>query len=638
MALILEKFGGMIPKLNPELLPEANGALADGCYLASGKIVPRESHKDIEAVAAGALSIYRRNGKWLSWLTDVDVVKSPVANDAFNRIYISGDGLPKVMGALDGEDKTFTLGVPAPVSAPVVSPQHKDEIRWLRTWQYQYEDPDGTVSQSGALVEGEYGGQTINEVLSGQSYRMAALPAKIAGVSADAVFVAYFDAYTDSDIPTYLGRVYPDISLYRAQTDLYVEGALVSMAQVNGAGAEFSLSFDTSRASDYTKERVYVYTWITAFGEESSPSDPSALVEVSPVQDAIISGLPTVAPEGYPNVVKKRLYRTVTLSGGTIYMMVADVDMAAAEYTDSLFESELLSILDTVDWLPPPDDLKGIGVTSNGVGFGFSGRTVYFSKPYYLHAWPAKYQFEAKSEIVAMLALENGVAVVTKDQPEVIQGDTPESMQRITLPVRQGCVSKRSAVLYRGGMAYATPDGIGMISGLSHTMITDPYFERADWQALGPYTMIGAEHNQELLMYSASASLIAGLKDGQIVSDEGTEPTAFFHDEDEDALYFVQGGRIKQWRGGAESVTATWRSRTFVFSRPSAPISMQVHAAEYPVTVNFYAEGEKVLTLNMLNNKLRKLPVLRRTERWAFETVSAHTIRRITIGTAGGKL
>lgn len=634
MPITISQFGGTVPKLSPELLPGSGAEQAVNCALASGKIVPRRTAQIVEPVDAGTQTIFLRNGVWLSWKKDVDVIRCPVANDAFNRIYFSGDGAPKIRGKISGMDRTFTLGVPAPVDIPLLETKAKNRLDWTRNWHYQYEEPDGTVSQSGDLAEGV----EVEELIPGQSYRIAAIPAKVSGVSADAVFIAYFDGYSDSDVATYLGRVYPSISLYKNQTDLYVSGALVSLAQVNSGSAVFTLSYDTSRESDYRKERVYVYTFVTAFGEEGPPCGPSALIEVSPIQDVVVSGLPESAPPGYPNVVKKRLYRTATTAAGTVYQMVADIDLASGSYTDSKTDAELLTVLSSTDWNPPPENLSGLGVTSNGVCFGFTGRTVHFSEPYYPHAWPAKYQFECQSDIVSVKAGETGIVVLTKDQPEVIQGNTPDTMQRLRLPVQQGCASKRSATVYRGGVVYATPDGIALISGLNHTMISDAYFERDNWQGLDPYTMVSAVHNQELIMVSASAGLVADLKNGILTTFSAVRPECFYQDADSDTLYFAAGGYIWRWQEGAQNMEAAWKSRTYVFTLPAAPFSIQLQASGYPVTVRFYADSVQVLSMTLSNSKLRKLPVLRRTERWAVEVLSQHEVRKMVIGTAGGKL
>lgn len=641
MKISFRQFGGLVPRLNAELLGGAQAQAADGCSLKSGKMVPLASHLDAAVCPEGTQTIFLRNGVWLSWPGDVDVAETPVSNDEFDRLYLSGDGVPKVIGTIDGVDQTFRLGVPAPADVCTATARAVSAVRWYRVWHYQYEEPDGTVTQSGDLDEGSYGGATVQEVIPGQSYRIAAIPAKVSGVSAEAAFVAYFDGYTIGDVPTYLGRVYPDTSLYIKQTDLYVDGALVSLAQVVSSAAPqavFSLSFDTSRESVYRKERIYVYTYLTRFGEESAPSLPSELIEVSPVQEVLISGLPTVAPDGYENVVTKRLYRSVTSDAGTYYQMVGDVDLADATFLDFQTDAQLLSVLATTDWSVPPEDLKGLCMTPDGVACGFTDYAVHFSEPYRPHAWPAAYQFEIQSKVVAVKPVGAGVVVLTTDQPEVIQGATPSAMQRLRIPVPQGCVSKRGAVVFGDGVVYPTPDTIGMINGATFQDIGAAFFSRESWQELSPETIqAAAVHDNQLLLYSEAGSLLADLADGVLVSDAQTEPTAFFHDAENDRLYFAEGGKIRQWRGGDDAVTASWQSKTFVFERPVAPFRVQVDAAGWPVTVRFYADGVLTLSVMLLQASQRKLPVLRRARTWSFAIESSGEVSGLTVSIGGGE-
>ncbi|MHB0820129.1 hypothetical protein ACYCFK_17865 [Stutzerimonas stutzeri] len=69
-------------------------------------------------------------GFWMIWGNNkrVHVVKSPLADDAWQRVYWTGDGSPKMGGIADitgGSPpypaRSFRLGVPAPANAPVVS-------------------------------------------------------------------------------------------------------------------------------------------------------------------------------------------------------------------------------------------------------------------------------------------------------------------------------------------------------------------------------------------------------------------------------------------------------------------------------------------------------------------------------------
>jgi hypothetical protein len=68
-----------------------------------------------------------------------------------------------------------------------------------------------------------------------------------------------------------------------------------------------------------TTPRSYVYTWLTPWGEESIPSEPSEDVYVKEGQVVTISNLPTAKPAGKNFVRGIRLYRTIASTSGTDY-------------------------------------------------------------------------------------------------------------------------------------------------------------------------------------------------------------------------------------------------------------------------------------------------------------------------------
>jgi hypothetical protein len=71
------------------------------------------------------------------------------------------------------------------------------------------------------------------------------------------------------------------------------------------------------------QSRKYVYTWLTPWGEESIPSDPSDAVYVREGQTITVSGLPTAKPTGSNFIRGFRLYRTVvSASQGTQYFLL----------------------------------------------------------------------------------------------------------------------------------------------------------------------------------------------------------------------------------------------------------------------------------------------------------------------------
>jgi hypothetical protein len=109
LSINLNNFGGILPKIGPKLLPPNSAQIAQNVDLGSGRLVPNLALATVagETLTASAIRAYlwrykdssdTEQTKWLNWATDVDVVQSPVALDAYSRIYYTGDGAPKVKG------------------------------------------------------------------------------------------------------------------------------------------------------------------------------------------------------------------------------------------------------------------------------------------------------------------------------------------------------------------------------------------------------------------------------------------------------------------------------------------------------------------------------------------------------------
>lgn len=146
MRLAFAGFRGELPILDERLLPEQNAQVARNVYLRRGTLKPEHAPgllAGLPNVIAPA-SIFRypngNNGAgfWMVWGNGkrVHAVKSPLADDTWQRVYWTGDGAPKMGGiaeitggAQPYPARSFRLGVPAPASAPVVSaaPGRPDE-------------------------------------------------------------------------------------------------------------------------------------------------------------------------------------------------------------------------------------------------------------------------------------------------------------------------------------------------------------------------------------------------------------------------------------------------------------------------------------------------------------------------------
>lgn len=97
-SLRVQNFGGIAPRISDRLLPTELATVAENCDLSSGEIRAYNNLRldsDISLSGGEVQTIYNLDGYWLSWSSDVDVVRGFVPGDLTGRIYYSGDGPPK---------------------------------------------------------------------------------------------------------------------------------------------------------------------------------------------------------------------------------------------------------------------------------------------------------------------------------------------------------------------------------------------------------------------------------------------------------------------------------------------------------------------------------------------------------------
>ncbi|EMN6529428.1 hypothetical protein WBT72_004455 [Salmonella enterica subsp. enterica serovar Bredeney] len=117
---------GEMPRVLPHMLPDGYSALAQNCHFRFGVITPVNDDQKSEVIFdmnPETLFLYSQN-KWFTWSGVVDVVRSPVAQDPYGRVYYTDGQYPKVTSAQIATSgsgpypvNSYRLGVPAPESA-----------------------------------------------------------------------------------------------------------------------------------------------------------------------------------------------------------------------------------------------------------------------------------------------------------------------------------------------------------------------------------------------------------------------------------------------------------------------------------------------------------------------------------------
>ena len=385
MKITVEGFTGIMPRYGAKTLPNNAAQVAENVRLESGEIRPITVSAPIAgAVLSNALSIYPigiGSYTYLSWASDVDVARSPIA-DSEGRIYYTGDGVPK---------KTL-------ISLATAGP-----------------------------------------------------------------------------------GPYPN-----ATTGWYHLGVPTPTATLTATG---------TGTGTVTETRVYVYTFVNAFGsvlEESAPSKP-VTVTLTNNTAASISNILDLTPTTNYNPSKKRLYRSV---GAGAFTLVAEIPLGTTTFVDNL---TLIpgDLLPSATWAPPPADLKGLCQLPGGVLCGFRNNEIWFSEPYFPHAWPPKYMQTVNSSVVAIRPFGNNLAVATENYPEVGSGYSPDTFTFQLVPLRAPCVSKRSMAGDEDGVLFASNEGLISLGLNGSGIATQQIATRYEFAGYAPSTILGCTFDRK---------------------------------------------------------------------------------------------------------------------------------------------
>ena len=98
MKLAINSFKGMSPITEPSKLAPEFSTKAVNCRFDSGSVEPYLGLVDVSAnLITNPVSLFLYDDThWFSWASDVDAVQSPINDDAYDRVYFTGDGKPKM--------------------------------------------------------------------------------------------------------------------------------------------------------------------------------------------------------------------------------------------------------------------------------------------------------------------------------------------------------------------------------------------------------------------------------------------------------------------------------------------------------------------------------------------------------------
>ena len=557
----LSNFSGIAPGVDARRLGDQFGQTSENIDFESGALVPTTTNASETTLSNSTRrSVFRYEASggtnyWLQWDDDVDVVKGPVPNDSYNRLYWTGEDYPRVgtsTSMISGAvypAASFRLGIPAPAAAP-------------------------TTSKSG---------------------------------TADST-----------------------------QTP-----------------------FDVS----------YVFTFVSAIGEEGPPSAASAVVELTDSETVTVTMGAT--PSGNYNLgtgALRRIYRSNTGSTNTQFQFVGEVAISATTFTDTKDGDELGEILPSETWIGPPDDdsatypsgpMLGLIPVANGIMAGFTGNRLCLSEPFLPHAWPVSYRITLEDDIVAISATGNGIVALTEGDAYFVTGADPSAMTAIKLDIQQACVNKHSAVNMGGYTLYAGPDGLVAVSGNEARVVTQGLISAKQWNDdFSPSSIRAFRYeNTYVAFYTDSGTHKGWVYDPRAQEaalstlTDTAETRGGYEKSDDGEVYIIQGSSLLQYREGTTKKTMTFKSKTFLTPSPVSFGWISVDAEAYPVDVKVIADGTTIADYTIskagntytqttttpssisdvdLQEPIMRLPATQGKE-WEIEVSSSTTVNEVCI-------
>lgn len=526
---------GETPRANSKLLGESSSTFAKNCHFRNGVISPMERDADQGVTFKySPISIFLyKAGFWFTWTKDVDAIRSPVANDAYGRLYYTGDDYPKVTsadiataGSGPYPSTFYRLGVPTPAKAP-------------------------------------------------------------------------------------------------------------NIVAVNPPA-------DTSQENETDDEtRFYTQTYVTRFGEEGAPSDASAEVTIRYNGSSVDLSFESPGTQNN-NITLRRIYRSATSDNTADFLLVAEIPINQLTYRDSVPEAGLSAVLETYDYIPPPDDMIGLCMMANGIAAGFHGNEVCFSEAYLPYAWKNSNKQTTENKIVGIKAIGNTLVVGTEGRPYIFSGITPDNITSAEPLATLACTSKRSMVAMDGYVLYASPNGLVSIDGSGAAQVaTKNIIDARQWRAMFNPSTIQAwmvEGEYFALFVDDTGKQSAFIFDPELMDLRRLDIAfnAAYNEPKTDTLYVAKGSQLWTLQGGGTWRQLSWRSKPFIADRATSFSCLRI-MAPHPdmVGVRISIDGMPLINLPPGTLKDRPVKIPSFTGKiWQVEVYGRAQVDRITMSTS----
>jgi hypothetical protein len=576
-AITYKSFRGSVPRFSGRLQTPNFALYARNVKLASGRLDPLLGLQLVytSPLAAEIKSIWRyRHYKqdrtiednWLVFASDVDVVRSSIANDEFGMVYwTSLDHEPRmapyslaVSGVGNYPGAAYTLGLPSPKRAMGTSipkpglslpPPPANPTLSTRSYCWTWVDASGAESgPSPATTRTYYENEPWDFSFS--------IPAQVLPENSSSILGVLNNIPSAGYVTIEVGGL---VNYTRPGDELTISGVLgmtdlngkrlVTHVNANPGLGPSNISFKLTTAQTYTSGG----TWAR------------------------------VAPFNTDGMMR-RIYRTE--GGGANFFFRAEI-APGSSWTDAAPTDDDVvgELLPTLKGQPPPTNLHSIVSLPNGCMVGLVENEVCFSDPFMPYSWPIENRYSFTGKGIALVPSANSVIVLTDSYPVLLTGSDPESMSASVMETYAPCVSKRGAVNVGGGALYPSFDGLWLITLGNIQNMTKRLYREEDWKLLGPSTFDACFHdgqyyaNHRPLGASLDEVLVLNVAELDSAVTVEVEASAMHRNEFDGEMYVARGNKIYRWdTNDNERFFGEWTSVDTQLDQPRNFSHAQVHA------------------------------------------------------------
>ena len=496
---------------------------------------------------------------WLEFADpDTNVVRSQIVADQFQRYYAASpsQGPPtyNTLARIQAGSPFFQLGIPAPTVAPIVGVSGGGSSATLgpTVQNGQVVTVNGNVVYlfpivpSGALLLNsiqflpnntnpnvQFAGVIYADVATGGN--QATAPGALLGIGTIVQGVTGSQLATTtftnpialaSNTPYWIGiTLSQTIQIQEADTfnasvqfnNTFSNGPPGQAPGVITGQPDLVMYANLSISVAIVEARTYVYTYVSAYGEEGPPSPPTLLNGWSNGTWTVTPALPPAnyfGGNGLGNIAFLRIYRTVVSTAGVAtYFFVADISIGSTDpdaiaavandppvngvgclsprttYTDNQLDSTVALNLQmpSTNYFPPPANLQGISVMPNGMYVGFINNQIWFSVPYLPHAWPPGFVYTVDFPVIGLGVTSGALVAVTGSTAWIFNGTSPAALSQVKCMLPAPCTSRGSILSTDMGVFYHSIEGLIQIPNAPPAVnATLLWITREKWDQLTP--------------------------------------------------------------------------------------------------------------------------------------------------------